>query len=637
MNGTTTDSMATPARVPTGSSMSMAARLALVLALGTTGPLLRARGTDRTALAVAVIVGAGVAGAAFVGADNSRLGRLFQIAALALGIGVTGAASAGGFLIPVVVAGLNTALACGALVRWRPLPRWPQRERPIAGLALGPLLAANLVWARTASVATVAALMALTAVIIELYARAPGLISAVERSIERVAEFVADILSRALAVIAWVTLLLPTWAMSRLARYDQLDHGSEPNATAWATTIVESPSDATWNARRLGGRESEPTAAVRRRLTLRALLSVLLIAAVSIPVVRGAVAGPWSTGQADTLDLRRRSAEPGKPADIPDSQLKWNGFRVDSYAHEHEPWIGDFFRELLGVQPIPDLMLGSRNGDFHGRYLNVVDGIRASYEPPDPSLVVWFFGGSTMYGIGQRDDHTIPSVVAHQAEADGIRITAVNFGVSGDVNWQETIRFMEALESGRPLPDLVVFYDGVNDRGVASQRLEVGSDDPAVSERFTASDDERALQRAAHGNVEPMPYGVARDRLEIELAAAQYRRGVETARRLGEAHGIDIVPVWQPQPFAKRPSPADDELYRRLNVDTSFLPTATRNYARIREQSQVDPIDLTSVLDDVMVPVYFDSSHTNEYGARLVGEALYQQLRPHLQRLVGSK
>ena len=48
------------------------------------------------------------------------------------------------------------------------------------------------------------------------------------------------------------------------------------------------------------------------------------------------------------------------------------------------------------------------------------------------------------------------------------------------------------------------------------------------------------------------------------------------------------------------------------------------------EQSGVNPIDLTGALDEVDEPVYFDSSHTNELGARVIGERLYRALRPHL-------
>jgi hypothetical protein len=38
------------------------------------------------------------------------------------------------------------------------------------------------------------------------------------------------------------------------------------------------------------------------------------------------------------------------------------------------------------------------------------------------------------------------------------------------------------------------------------------------------------------------------------------------------------------------------------------------------------------VLDDVDRPVYFDGGHTNELGARIIGQALYRRLQPDLLR-----
>lgn len=65
------------------------------------------------------------------------------------------------------------------------------------------------------------------------------------------------------------------------------------------------------------------------------------------------------------------------------------------------------------------------------------DGIRPSLEVDEPELVVWFFGGSTMFGFGQRDEHTIPSEIVRSPAADGHRIEAVNVGTPTWAIWQE--------------------------------------------------------------------------------------------------------------------------------------------------------------------------------------------------------
>jgi hypothetical protein len=130
------------------------------------------------------------------------------------------------------------------------------------------------------------------------------------------------------------------------------------------------------------------------------------------------------------------------------------------------PW----WPEAAGAQAVtfdsgrPEAFVGVRLSDVRSRDTNVVDGRRVTWQPTDaPRLRVWMFGGSTTFGLGQRDDHTIASELAKGADAAGIPIEVTNFGVHGDVHWNETQRLREALASGAAPPDLVVFYDGWND------------------------------------------------------------------------------------------------------------------------------------------------------------------------------
>jgi len=307
-----------------------------------------------------------------------------------------------------------------------------------------------------------------------------------------------------------------------------------------------------------------------------------------------------------------------------------NGLPVDGYAHEAEPWAPEYFGELAQVRHEPDFFLGAVPQDFRGRFINVEGGVRRSYQPEDPELTVWYFGGSTMFGIGQRDDHTIPSVVARLAEEDGVALRSVNVGVSSFVNWQETELLTQMLTRLAP-PDLVVFYDGSNDTGLGWERIERGLlEEDGIFRMAVSETDREQLARLPRTPDSELPAPEDRLDLNVELVARQYRRGVSLARRLCASYGVPVLHFWQPQPFAKVPSPADDELWRRVGFDPAMLPAARRVYDEARRAAGVDPIDLSRVLDDVEVPVFFDGSHTNELGARLVAEAMYEHLRPVL-------
>ena len=69
----------------------------------------------------------------------------------------------------------------------------------------------------------------------------------------------------------------------------------------------------------------------------------------------------------------------------------------------------------------------------------------------------WFFGGSTMWGVGVEDDETIPS---HFATKSGEYV--FNFGESG-WNTRQSLNQLLNLLAEKHKPKTIIFYDGVND------------------------------------------------------------------------------------------------------------------------------------------------------------------------------
>jgi len=461
----------------------------------------------------------------------------------------------------------------------------------------------------------------------------PGPARRLDQVLQHVALRLGKWVSWLLSALAWTVVVLPAWTLSRLVGYSPLDAGWDSERTAWSAADLGDRRDPQMQptfSRRAGSPEARIGPPQRRRLSIRrAIIAVPAIAliALAVPVFRPTEQSVGAIDQPNTIDFR--------PTTQTDGPVEFAGFPVDDYAHEDEPFAIDLFRELnaAGAALRPDRVVGVRNTDIDGQFVNVTDGRRVSYTPDNPTLEVWFFGGSTMYGIGQRDDHTIPSVIARLAEADGINIRATNFGVNGDVNWQETIRFAEALGTDLPRPDLVVFYDGWNEESLGQYRAEIGSLDPAVSERLPFSDLDREREQIILAGRDRLSPGAEQIQTAIPLAAAQYGRGVRTARSLAAADGIEAVHIWQPIATIKQFFPSDDELLRRIEFDPQWRSERVEQYAAIRELSGVEPLDLSTVFDDVERPVYIDQGHTNEMGARLVAETIYDYLRSRLELL----
>ena len=106
-----------------------------------------------------------------------------------------------------------------------------------------------------------------------------------------------------------------------------------------------------------------------------------------------------------------------------------------------------------------------RAGPFQGKYVQIDEhGLRRTTSQADraTALKVFLFGGSTMFGAGSRDEHTIASELASQLSATGQDVNVVNYGQNGYVSAQECLTLELACQAGQ-IPDVVIFYDGVND------------------------------------------------------------------------------------------------------------------------------------------------------------------------------
>lgn len=116
----------------------------------------------------------------------------------------------------------------------------------------------------------------------------------------------------------------------------------------------------------------------------------------------------------------------------------------------------------------PYLYFG-RKPSYSGKYINIdTAGRRLTPQPSTPAVpraTVYFFGGSTTWGDTQRDEFTIPAESARRLQetaGPGQRVEVQNFGEGGFVSTQGLIGLQLQLRNGNR-PDVVVFYDGIND------------------------------------------------------------------------------------------------------------------------------------------------------------------------------
>lgn len=293
-------------------------------------------------------------------------------------------------------------------------------------------------------------------------------------------------------------------------------------------------------------------------------------------------------------------------------------------------------------------------------------GLRVTVQPEMANPVrVLALGGSTMMGMGARDAATIPSLLAARLGARGHAVHFDNWGQLGHASTQEVITLMQALKGGAK-PDVVMFYDGVNEMISAEQ---TGRTDRMFNEahrraEFNLLHDSRRGDLIAGGLLALVPRTLRRVRkltgiriqgpaprhhavclsAEEEQALARavidtYAANVETARLLAAKHGFQVLFFWQPTLVTKRVKTPHEQRY--LSDGTGDLAFRERLFAAIGQAWREHPalagrpdcIDISGIFDHIEAPVYIDPFHLAEDGNAQVAEAML----PALAAAVGRR
>lgn len=425
------------------------------------------------------------------------------------------------------------------------------------------------------------------------------------------------------AVLGMVIVVLP-WLAHRLARIDPLDWPAAPD-TRWirrSRPAIE-PSEL-WS-----------TEAAERRHPLGWRVRKALAVPVLIVLCVGVIAAAGRISAVRQLTDAASSVFNSDDGGVWEIQERQPAYRGADWYDEYQQDI-DF---VLNDRSVWFPLRAFRVADVETRHVNVSNGVRRSWEAPDcdcQRLRVWMYGGSTTFGIGQRDGHTIASELARVAWQHGIALDVSNRGVPGHTHWSEANRFAWDLTLSPP-PDLVIFYDGVNEiwRAQFGQTEEESRQplEPLTDDIWDGVKDQGVTPRelppgARVPAATPLP-----DASATELgrrASSLYDRTRKMSADSAAANDVPIFWFWQPSRMSR--DARDDE---PTNEDGS--EQWRRELYRGAETAVPDGvIDLTSVFDDVDAPLFSDEVHHNELGARVVAEEIFSEIRPELDQLLAK-
>jgi lysophospholipase L1-like esterase len=298
---------------------------------------------------------------------------------------------------------------------------------------------------------------------------------------------------------------------------------------------------------------------------------------------------------------------------------------------------------------------------WHGKYINNDPELKGYLRRTINSancearrkINVWTFGGSTMYGTAVPDWSTIPSYLSRDLNSDGKDCVVVsNLGVEGYVTDQELILLEEQLKAGGK-PDIVVFYDGVNDSSLAwppasspMPHFQYGTIknriEGSLSGRLDFLQKSYALRLArewmsrSHRSSSFAPL-ISQAQPNVIAALNNYEGNMRLVRILAEAYKFKLYCFWQPmlvyghKPFV----PFEQQMATRDASGTSFDSAWFLTNVEVYRQAELHAardgnyVFLGHIFDSTKEPVYVDEAHLGPRGNEIAAQAIASYIRDH--------
>jgi hypothetical protein len=345
-----------------------------------------------------------------------------------------------------------------------------------------------------------------------------------------------------------------------------------------------------------------------------------------------------------------------RPADL-ENQMRSPVYTGMAWAQEF--WQEESARRIRTAVYVPFRLWSVTN--WHGKYINNDQGVKgvwrrtinpANCDAPH-RVTVWTFGASTIYGTGVPDWETIPSYLSRELNAGADNCAVVsNFGVEGYVTDQEVILLHEQLKAGGH-PDIVIFYDGVNDSSLAwppsssptahflfgtiKTRVE-GS----VSGRLDFLQKSYAVRLVREVSARLHPAAsfaslVSKDQPNVLAMVDNYEANMRLVRALGEAYKFKVYCFWQPilvyghKPFVPFEQQMATNGASGTTADSAWLLTMAAGYreAERRARGGGKFIFLGGLFDSTKEPVYLDEAHLGPRGNEIAAEAIASYIKDH--------
>jgi len=227
-----------------------------------------------------------------------------------------------------------------------------------------------------------------------------------------------------------------------------------------------------------------------------------------------------------------------------------------------------------------------------------------------------------------------------------------NFGVEGYVSNQELLQLSKHLKTNQP-PDIVVFYDGVNDAaaagasaGAPSAHFYLGTIKSRVEGTFSGRLDFvreaytmqvlEALRGRSHSlRLSELPAGQMQQKATAVLD--NFEANLRLAQAFAKTFDFELFWFWQPSLYYghKTRVPFEEHVFEVNASDEnkrwSAVIAKVYQEAERRATQNGDFIFLGSIFDYVTEPLYIDEAHLGPRGNELIAQYIARHLQNHSQ------
>jgi hypothetical protein len=319
--------------------------------------------------------------------------------------------------------------------------------------------------------------------------------------------------------------------------------------------------------------------------------------------------------------------------------------RGTSPAYADYPDRKGFWKEQQKVQKVHfEPYYHWKQFEHVGKYVNIdANGVRKTVKDPNVKgrKKIFMLGGSTLWGHGSPDESTIPSIVqSHLGDAYDI----YNFGEDGFVSAQELNYLLYQLSLGN-IPDVVIFYDGVNDGYAGAYSPAIPRDPQNLRMDYLNKSENGFVQLIVQSNYNKFAKYIVRMirggnsgseewdkkikpdiRINASNVVKMYEAHIKQVQALAKEYKFKVFFFWQPNLFSLTK--------KRLSYEADIIreapPVMVESQHQVylkseeafskREKEKI--FFIGNIFDDVERPIFFDWCHVGPSGNRLIADKI---------------